>query len=158
MRAEDQEFIQTRQRACRPAKGPARSQGRPSPTNKEDAVTASGCAGSWRVTHQNTAADPEQPSENKQPGRPAASRRRHYEKLNCERPLQTTCSGIWAAAGRMRTLALSWRGPVVQLIRGIFQIPVASIDHHLAGTLSKPLKYQQMFSVLEYFKPIFGLL
>lgn len=138
MRA-DREFIHTRQRACSPAKGPARSQGRPSPTNKEDAVTASGCARSWRVTHQNTAADPEQPSENKQPGRPAGSRWRH-EKLDCERPLQTTCSGIWAAAGRMRTLALSWGGGV-QLIRGMFQIPVASIDHHLAGTLSKPLKY-----------------
>lgn len=48
-------------------------------------------------------------------------------------------------------------GPAVQLIRGIFQIPVASIDHHLAGTLSKPRKYQQMFPVLEYFKPLFGL-
>lgn len=157
MRAEDREFIHTRQRACSPAKGPALSQGRPSPTNKDDAVMASGCAGSWRDTHQNTAADPEQPSENKQPGRPAASRRRHYEEMDCERPLQTTCSGIWAAAGRMRTLALSW-GISLQLIRGIFQIPVASIDHHLAGTLSKPLKYQQMFPVLEYFKPIFGLL
>lgn len=55
-------------------------------------------------------------------------------------------------------LALGGGGPVVQLIRGIFQIPVASIDHHLAGTLSKPPKYQQMFRVLEYFKPLFGLL
>lgn len=38
MRAEDREFIHTRQRACSPANGPARSQGRPSPTNKDDAV------------------------------------------------------------------------------------------------------------------------
>lgn len=50
MRVEDLEFIHTRQRACRPAKGPARSQGRHSLMNKEDAVMASGCAGSRTKT------------------------------------------------------------------------------------------------------------
>lgn len=84
MRVEEREFIQTRQRACSPAKGPARSQGRPSLMNKEDAVMASGCAGSWQVTHQNTAAYSKQPHENKRPGRPAESRWCCYETLNCE--------------------------------------------------------------------------
>lgn len=83
MRVEEREFIQTRQRACSPAKGPAPSQGRPSPMNK-DAIMASGCAGSRQVTHQNTAAYPKQLHENKRPGRPAESCWCQAETLNCE--------------------------------------------------------------------------
>lgn len=83
MRVEERGFIQTRQCACSPAKGSTRSQGRPSLMNKDDAVMASGCTGSWRVTHQTTAAYPNQPDENKRSGRPAESRWCHYEMLNC---------------------------------------------------------------------------
>lgn len=84
MRVEEREFIQTRQRACNPAKGPVRSQGRPSLMDKGDAVMASGCAGSRQVMHQNTAASPKQPRENKRPGRPAESCWCQSETLDCE--------------------------------------------------------------------------
>lgn len=52
---------------------------------------------------------------------------------------------------------VKWFHDFIQLIPGIFQSPIGTTDHHLAGKLSKPLpNYQQMFPVVEYYKLIFA--